>query len=140
MTEMSKGNLFSCGEAGLTVWYCFWFPHFVLSCSPPGCKFPHTAHAGLKRNIGSSYYPRLVNNPVRKCLWIDMSVYWRMAFVALKPALYETILHFLNSMACERCSASHIKMPLFYWLCNALITGIHSVIFVVLQDGCAWPK
>ena len=60
--------------------FSFWFPHFVLSCSPSGSKLQHTQPAlDFKRNIGSSYYPRFVNNPVRKndlihewtCLFIE---------------------------------------------------------------------
>lgn len=34
-----------------------------------GASFPRPSD--LKRSIGSRFYPRLVNDPVRKCSWID---------------------------------------------------------------------
>lgn len=90
-------DLLPCVESrfltGLCSFFFFWFPHFVLCCSPSSSLTQPAVD--LKRNIGSSYYPRLVNSPGRKyyllhewtCLFIECH-HDAWYFVAPKPSLY----------------------------------------------------
>lgn len=91
-------------------WSSFFFSHFVLSCSPSGCKVPAL---DLKRNIGSSFYPRLLT-----AQWESIILFMNghvcflsvttMHGICCTKALFVCsliILYFLSSMECAGCSA-----------------------------------
>lgn len=99
MTKISEGvsRAWICFAAvSPVVWLLvFFFGSFTPGSAVLGARSPVSQPAlVLKRNIGSSYYPRLVNKLGRKyyllhewtCLFIEMPP-WRMVFVALTPTL-----------------------------------------------------
>lgn len=109
--ELESPELLPYSESRCRSLRLFLSRHFALSCSPSGCKVPAR---DLQRDIGSSFYPRLVKGPVRTyylfhewtCLFLSVTA---MRGICCSKAAFVCsliILYLLGVMECAGWTSS----------------------------------